>query len=298
MSDLYLPRLGELQCFVAAARLGGTTQAAGQLNLTQSAVSRSINAMEERLGVRLFHRVRRRIVLSDAGRAMLPEAEAILARLSEASLTVMAFGGRAQVLRLAALPSFSSAWLVPRLAAFRRLAPDITFDLSARLDPPNFTSEALDAAIQRLSGRPAEGLIADILMDETLVVVAAPSLLRNKPGERDALPDLPLLQQATRPSLWLDWFRHTGRDVRTILPGARLTHFDMVLAAAIAGMGIALVPELLVAEALARGTLVRVSERRLKTDTPYALTYPGRSLELPAFRQFRDWLVEDARTPA
>ncbi|SFZ83047.1 DNA-binding transcriptional regulator, LysR family [Devosia enhydra] len=295
MNDIHLPRLGELQCFVAAARLGGTTQAAGQLNLTQSAVSRSINAMEERLGVRLFHRVRRRIVLSDAGRAMLPEAEAILARLSEASLTVMAFGGRAQVLRLAALPSFSSAWLVPRLAAFRRHAPDITFDLSARLDPPNFTSEALDAAILRLSGKPADGVIADILMDETLVVVAAPSLLDPRPGKGDGLPDLPLLQQATRPGLWLDWFRHTGRDMRTILPGARFTHFDMVLAAAIAGMGIALVPELLAAEPLARGTLALASDRRLNSDTPYALTYPARSLDLPAFRQFRDWLVDDAR---
>jgi LysR family glycine cleavage system transcriptional activator len=294
MSDAHLPRLGELQCFVAAARLGGTTQAAGRLNLTQSAVSRSINAMEQRLGVRLFHRVRRRIVLSDAGRAMLPEAEAVLERLGEAALTVMAFGGREQVLRLAALPSFSSAWLVPRLAAFRATAPDITFDLSARLDPPDFETEPVDAGIQRLTGRLPEGVGADVLMAETLVVVAAPHLVGPGPRNGDALPDLPLLQQATRPTLWLDWFRHTGRDIRTILPGARFTHFDMVLSAAIAGMGVALVPEPLTREPIAQGRLALASTRRLETETPYALTYPARSLALPAFRRFRDWLVSMA----
>src|SRR5690606_26239804 len=116
-------------------------------------------------------------------------------------------------------------------------------------------------------------------------------LVGPEPSADDALPGLPLLQQATRPTLWLDWFRHTGRDIRTILPGARFTHFDMVLSAAAAGMGVALVPEPLAREPIAQGRLALASLRRLETDTPYALIYPARSLGLPAFRRFRDWLV-------
>lgn len=196
MRESYLPTVGELAAFVSCARTGATTRAAEELNLTQSAVSRALATLEERLGVRLFHRVRRRLVLSDAGRAFLREAGPLLADLRRAAVGVMAFGGRADVIRLAVLPSFGTAWLIPRLPAFRALHPQATFDIAARLVPVDFDTDPFDLALQRRDMRPPGALAID-LMDEWLTVVAAPSLV---PGPVDdaTLARLPLLQQSTR----------------------------------------------------------------------------------------------------
>src|SRR5690554_5180511 len=111
MRDAYMPTIGELHAFVSCARSGSTTRAADELHLTQSAVSRSLGTLEERLGVLLFHRVKQRLVLSDAGHAFHREAERILTDLNQAAVAVMAFGGQSEVLRLAVLPTFASRWL-------------------------------------------------------------------------------------------------------------------------------------------------------------------------------------------
>jgi len=291
----YIPTVSELQAFSACARLGATTRAAQELHLTQSAVSRSINALEERLGVRLFHRVRQRLLLSDAGRALQREAERLLADLDEAALTVMSFGGHAEVLRLAVLPSLANVWLVPRLAAFQASVPGVTLDVAARLDAVDFEAEPFDAAIQRGSHRPPGAEFLP-LMDEQLVVVAAPALLgTTKILSDDEIARLPLLQQATRPTLWLDWFRHAGRDPRKILRGARFDHFDMVTSAAIAGLGVALVPEIIVDQPLGDGRLVLASDRRLAGAEPYGLIFPARSVGIAGFAKFREWLVREAQ---
>lgn len=294
MRQSYTPTIAELQAFTACARLGATTRAAQELNLTQSAVSRSLNTLEQRLGVRLFHRVRQRLVLSDAGRALQRDAERLLSEVDRAALTVMSFGGHSEVLRLAVLPTLANVWLVPRLPSFQALAPDVTFDIAARLDAVDFDTEAFDAAIQRAQHRPP-GAEMVALMREELVVVAAPGLLGGAGSlEDDDLARLPLLQQSTRPSLWLDWFRHAGRDPRSVLRGARFDHFDMVISAAVAGLGVALLPELLVQSELGAGRLRLASNRRLPGAAPYALLYPARSAAIPGFPRFRDWLTRQA----
>lgn len=292
MRESYLPTVSELAAFVACARTGATTRAAEEMNLTQSAVSRSLATLEERLGVRLFHREKRRLVLSDAGRAFLREAEPLLEDLRRAAVGVMAFGGRTDVIRMAVLPSFGTAWLIPRLARFRALHPQATFDIAARLEPVDFDTDPFDIAIQRGDMRPA-GAEAIELMAEWLIVVAAPALVSG-PVEDAALARLPLLQQSTRPSLWLDWFRDAGLDPRPILRGARFEQFGMLVAAAIAGLGIAIVPEPVVAEELARGRLVRASARRLRGGQPYAAILPQRRAASPVIGAFRDWLAAEA----
>lgn len=290
----YTPTLPELQAFVAVARSGQATRAAAELGLTQSAVSRALAGLEDRLGVRLFHRHRQRLVLSDAGRAMLPGAERVLADLDAAALTVMAFGGHRDVLRIAALPTLAAVWLMPLLARFARVAPNVTFDVSATLAALDFDVDPRDLAILRGPARGA-GVTTEVLMAERLVVVAAPALLPGDgPLADDALARLPLLQQATRPNLWLDWFRDAGLDPILLARGARMEQFGMVLAAARAGLGVALVPELLAAPDLAAGTLRRASQRSMTTATPYALHWPARSAENAAFRAFRDWLRQEA----
>ena len=287
----YTPTLPELQAFAEVARHGSATRAALALGLTQSAISRSLGSLEARLGVQLFHRARQRLTLSDAGRVMLVDAVRILAELDAAAQTVMSFGGHGAVLRIAVLPTLGAAWLVPRLARFAKVAPDVTFDLSATLDPVDFDRDPRDMAILR-AALPVTGAEADVLAFEDLVVVAAPALVIGL-LEDAALARLPLLQQATRPSLWLDWFLDAGLDPITLLRGPRFEQFGMVLAGCRAGLGVALVPEVLVQDDLAAGAVRLVSRRRMRTGTPYVMTYPARSLGVPAFVALRDWLIRD-----
>lgn len=265
------PTLTELQAFVAAAETGATTRAGEALGLTQSAISRALASLEDRLGVRLFHRARQRLSLSDAGRAFLPQARRLLEELDRATLTVMAFGGQGQVLRLACLPTFATAWLIPRLAA---LPPGITVDLSATLDLPDFAADPRDAAILR--GEAPRGLHSRVLAQETLVAVCAP-----QQAGRD-IAAMPLIQQTTRPDLWLDWFRDQGRDPRDLVRGPRFEQFGMVLAAARAGLGAALVPDVLAGEDLAAGRLVLAAPGARDGGAPYRLIWPDRSHGLPA----------------
>lgn len=276
MRQARTPTLPELQAFVATAQSGAATRAAETLGLTQSAVSRALASLEDRLGVRLFHRVRQRLVLSDAGRAFLPEAQRLLADLDRAALNVMAFGGQAQVLRLACLPTFAAAWLIPRLAA---LPPAVTIDLSATLTLPDFAADPRDAAILR--GPAPRGLHSQVLAQETLVAVCAPS----RAGQDIAA--MPLIQQTTRPDLWLGWFRDAGADPRDLVRGPRFEQFGMVLAAARAGMGAALVPEVLAAEDLAAGRLIRAAPGARAGGDPYRLIWPDRSDSLPALAALR-----------
>ena len=290
MRKSYIPSVGELEAFCACARTGTTHAAAAGLGRTQSAVSRSVAGLEDRLGVALFHRVRQRLTLSDAGRAFLRDAERLLADLNAAAVGVMAFGGQSGVLRMATLPSFGRSWLIPRLGAFQSAVPGVTFDMAARLDPVDFDAEPFDLAIQRSQHRSA-GAHHLHLLDETLVVVGAPALVgRGGPLQDAELLTLPLLQQATRPTLWPDWFRQAELDPRRTLRGARFDHFDMVIDAAIAGLGLALVPEILARIPLSQGRLALASPHEMPTGQAYTLIYPERSAELPHFARFRDWL--------
>lgn len=293
MRKPYVPSIGELEAFVACARHGTTTMAGEALNLTQSAVSRSLATLEDKLGVALFDRVKKRLILSPAGHVFLARAEALLADINDAAVGVMAFGGASGVLRMAVLPSFSRVWLIPRLAGFAKLNPSAGFDISARLLPVDFDKEPFDLAIMRKPHETAGSHLEEIL-PETLVVVASPTLLDGrKPVSEDDLVGLPLLQQSTRPTLWLDWFRESNIDPRRILRGARLDHFDMIMDAAIAGMGVGIVPEVIAAAALERGTLVRASPRRFATGDAYSLILPERSRDNPHVKAFRNWLLSE-----
>ncbi|NIZ11615.1 LysR family transcriptional regulator [Pseudooceanicola sp. HF7] len=289
MRKAYMPSVGELEAFCSCARVGTTTGAARDLGLTQSAVSRSIATLEDRLGVALFTRARQRLGLSDAGRAFLAEAEDLLARLDSAATGVMAFAGQSAVLRMAVLPSFARSWLIPRLGACQASLPGVSFDVAARLEPVDFERAPFDLSIQRSQHR-STGAHHLHLLDEQLVAVAAPKLVPAQGATDAALLELPLLQQSTRPGLWPEWFREAGLDPRRALRGARFDHFDMVVDAAIAGLGVGLVPEIVAETALADGRLRSASPRRMGTGQAYTLIYPERSAERAEVLRFRDWL--------
>lgn len=298
MRQAYVPTVGELEAFRACSLYGTTIRAADHLGLTQSSVSRAIGQLEDRLGVALFHRIRRRLVLSDAGRRFARDADAVLKNLHEAAIRAMAFGGQADVLSLAVLPTLSDHWLIPRLPAFGAAAPHVAIDLAVRLDAVDLDSEPFDAVIQR--GPVEEGQPGAMrLFEEELIVVAAPALLGGRARlDTIELAALPLLQQSTRPTLWLQWFQAAGIDPRTTLRGHRLEHFSMVMEAAAAGLGVAVVPELLARREIERGRLVRASTGSIAGEHPYRLTWRPGTESRPGLREFLKWIeAETGRSP-
>ena len=291
----YTPSIQELRALVFCGELGSVSRAADALDLTQSAVSRSIRSLEVRLGVQLFYRVRNRLRLSDAGRAMVYEARDILAQLDRSAKMVMAFGGGGDVLRLAALPTFASTWLIPRLPAFLKTHPGVSIDLTSALHPVDFDQSPFDAAIQR-AGMARKDTDVTHLVHETLIVVAAPSLI--PAGQILSAVDLaayPLIQLATRPDLWQHWFAGADNMIFDRLQGPRVQHFDMVIAAAQAGMGIGLLPEIFAQQAIASGSLHRVQPQTLAGPTPYVLIRPTKREESTTMDAFAEWLQATAR---
>ena len=180
-SPNYSPSVQELRALVSCSDLGSVSRAADVLNLTQSAVSRSIRALEDRLGVQLFHRVRKRLQLSDAGRALVHDARDILAVLDRSAKMAMTFGKGGDVLRLAVLPTFAATWLIPRLPEFFQSRPGVSIDLASALHPVDFDESPFDAAIQRAMMARKDTDVTPLL-NESLIIVAAPSLITVGPN--------------------------------------------------------------------------------------------------------------------
>jgi LysR family glycine cleavage system transcriptional activator len=291
LSRRLVPDIATLQAFECAARHGSFTQAAAELNLTQSAVSRQIKDLEGQLGVLLFERIRQRVVLSDAGQTFLPEVRRLLRQSEELMVRAMGAARSDNALSIATLPTFGSRWLTPRLSDFLRLHPDTILNIAARSQPFDFGEENFDLAIHY--GQPVWAhAICHYLCSEVIVPVASTALLAQNPaGEPIDLDGAPLLHLATRPKMWAEWFEATGTTARSAYRGSRFDQFAMVIEAAIAGLGFALLPHYLVEHELATGRLVVVFDRPMKTENSYYLVVPEGKMENEASLAFRDWIM-------
>jgi LysR family glycine cleavage system transcriptional activator len=290
----FLPNVGSLVAFEAAARHGSVSRAAEELNLTQSAVSRQIQQLELSLGVSLFTRTRQRVVLTDAGRVYATNVRNALTDLAASTHQAIALSGTQGVLNLATLPTFGTRWLVPRLPAFVERHPGITVNCGVRLLPFDFAAEPFDAAIH--FGQPHwPGAVCERLIEEEMVPVASPAF-RKKENLREPadLGRIPLLQQSTRPTAWAEWFVKAGVSVANPLRGPRFEQFAMVAQAAAAGLGAGLVPHFLIAEELAAGKLQILFPQSLKGTGAYYLVYPEHKAQATIVRSFRDWILGEA----
>jgi LysR family glycine cleavage system transcriptional activator len=171
-----IPNMGALLAFEAAARHESFTHAARELFLTESAVSRQINTLESNLGVRLFVRVKQRVVLTKAGKVYSAQVRRSLEQLDRDTLSIIAHGSGGGYLELAVLPTFASQWLIPRLAAFNTQYPDVRVNMGVRTGTFPFADTHFEAAIHY--GKPTwPGTSADFLFSEEVVPVCAASLL-------------------------------------------------------------------------------------------------------------------------
>ncbi|MEQ8665590.1 MAG: LysR family transcriptional regulator [Rhodospirillales bacterium] len=287
-----LPSTRALVAFDAVARLGSFTAAARELDLTQGAISRQIQALEDQLGVLLVERDRHSVRLTPAGDTYADAVRSGLRAISAASLDVISGPDRG-ALNLAILPTFGTRWLAPRIPAFLADHPGITINLSTRLRPFDFSVETLDAAIHH--GPPEwPGAECIFLMQETEVPACAPSLLTDGPMRQPAdLLNYPLLHIATRPYAWPDWFADAESELGAS-QGMSFDQFSTVAQAAVAGLGIALLPRFLIEDELKRGDLVIALDRPVASRYPYYLAIRDGRAQHPHVAAFRDWLVAEA----
>lgn len=290
-----IPSTAALAAFEAAARHQSFTQAADELAVTQSAVCRQIAALEDFVGVKLFRRSRRGVLLTEAGQHY---SQAVRARLDEVerdTLALMARGGAAGALELGVVPTFATQWLMPRVADFQRACPGITLHMTPRTRPFLFDGSGLDAAIYAgEAGWP--GTEAHLLMREQLIAVGSPSLIAPRRSIKPAqLAKLPLLQASTRPYAWRQWFASLNLQVDGDMAGPRMELFSMLTEAAVQGLGAALVPSLLVERQLATGELLRLVDHEFESELGYYFIYPEHKAGDAALAAFRGWLEGEAR---
>ncbi len=288
-----LPSLTSLVCFDAAVRHMSFTKAAAELNVTQSAVSRQLRQLEEHVGRPLFRRDKQRLVLTEAGADYARSVHDILERAESATLQLMAYGSGGGTLTIALLPTFGSRWLIPRLGDFALRYPDIQMNLVTHVKPFNFEGSSIDAAIH-FGSNVWPGAICHRLMGETIVPVAAPSLLKGKSelSGPEEVGRYTLLQHVTRPRAWQEWLCDCGVNNVDGCRGPRFEQFQMVIQAAIAGLGLAVLPLFLIRDELASGQLVVAVDRPVRSDQAYYLVHPEPKADLRRVVAFRSWLLE------
>ncbi|MGX9964126.1 LysR substrate-binding domain-containing protein [Roseomonas sp. F4] len=291
----HVPPVAALQAFEACARHLSVSRAAEELRLTQSAVSRQLAGLEDLLGLRLFQRVRQRLVITAAGAAYAPRVRVSLARLEGATLELLAHRGAGGTLNLAISPTFGARWLVPRLPAFRAAHPGVMLNFrnyTTRLRPLDFAAEDVDAAIM-MSETPPEGVVSHRLVEDARLPVCAAALAARLREPADLAGHM-LIQQTTQPQGWVRWLAEAGVEGIDGLRGPLFQHMAMVTEAVAAGLGVALLPRFLVEPDITAGRVATPFARALAGEAAYRFAYPEAAEEVPALRAFRDWLLGQA----
>jgi LysR family transcriptional regulator, glycine cleavage system transcriptional activator len=289
----HLPPLAALRAFEAAARHLSFTRAADELHVTQTAISHQIRGLEERLGVRLFRRLPRGLVLTDEAQRYLPAVRDAFARLEAATAELLArrTGG---TLTATVLPSFAAKWLVPRLGRFRAANPDIDLRISTSQHLVDFAREDVDIGIRMGRGH-YPGLRVDRLFGETLVPVCSPALLEGEhPLRRPQDLAHHVLLHDDDETDWRLWLELAGIKGVDVSHGLTFTDAAMVVQAAAEGQGVALARTALAAWDIAAGRLVRPFDVSMPHDLAYYLVCPEASAERPRIAAVRVWLLAEA----
>jgi LysR family glycine cleavage system transcriptional activator len=289
-----LPPLNSLRLFEAAARLLSFKNAAEELLLTPSAVSHGIQSLEEWLGVPLFLRTTKGLVLSEAGQTYIPTVRQALHLLASGSAQVINTHGSGQ-LSISAAPTFAARWLLPRLHKFRELHPDIQIVIDTSQERVELSEDGVDLAIRMGRGN-WQGVIADKLVAEELVPVCAPSI-RERVCDLADIEQAPLIHVTSTSEDWEMWASATGRAMPDPAKGFRFDTIHMAFQAACQGLGVAIGRKPLVNQELASGNLVEVWDL-VASQTAYWLVGAESRADDPRIVAFRSWILQESATSA
>lgn len=292
-----LPNLLALRAFDAAGRHLSFTRAAAELFLTQGAISRHVRGLEDELGTKLFYRRARSLELTAEGAAYLATVRQAFDLLASGSRQVRTSRTRVR-LKVALTASFAANWLLPRLSHFTANHPDIGIDFEPGIQMIDLSAEGIDAAIRYGTGT-WPGLDSTALMLEEVFPVCSPALLRKGPPLQ-AVADLAhhnLLLSGPR-SDWDDWATAVDLDLQSVPHQTMLYDYNLVLQAAVDGMGVALGRRILIEDRLKSGELVQALPQTLRdTRGYYLVTLPARRGD-KSIDAFRNWLLAEAAIEA
>ena len=279
--------LNALKAFESAARHLSFTVAADELSVTPAAISHQVKSLEDRLGVRLFRRTSRGLVITDEGLALVPTLSETFARLGRL-LEQFEHGHRREVLTVSVVGTFAMGWLLPRLQAFEARHPMIDLRLLTNNNRVDVAGESLDFAI-RFGDGAWHGLQAERLLDAPLSPLCSPAMAAPLRTPAD-LKDLPLLR-SYRPQDWPAWFEAAG-CAPVPLRGPVFDASTLMAQAAIDGHGVALVPPRMFAREIESGRLVQPFPIAVSTGA-YWLTMLKSRPVTPAMSAFRRWLLAE-----
>tara|TARA_R110002153_G_scaffold120128_5_gene265339 strand:- start:763 stop:1695 length:933 start_codon:yes stop_codon:yes gene_type:complete len=292
-----LPSLNALRAFEAAARHLSFTRAADELNVTQAAISHQVKALEEQIGLTLFQRRNRNLILTDVGQALLPDMSDAFDRM-DAALARVKRRDQAGVLTVATMDSLAATWLMPRLTRFRDAHPDIDVRLATSDAIMDYDRDGIDIGIRYGLGE-WSGLQAEELMREEIFPVCAPEMING---------DIPLkvpsdlrhftLIHDDMMEDWKMWLKAAGVSDIDPMRGPGYSHSNLVIQAAINGEGIALGRGILVADALQAGFLVKPFDLALTARYRYYVASTPANVDRPKVNAFRQWLMSEAAMTA
>jgi len=291
-----LPSLNGLRAFEAAARHLSFTQAASELNVTQTAISHQIRRLEEELGIRLFVRKNRALALTPKARDYLPGVRAAFNDLRLATDQLLRKDDD-HVLTVSTLASLAAKWLLPRLTAFQEAHPGIDVRITTSTALVDFKGGDVDAAIRYGRGN-WQGLRAEWLMADDFFPVCSPALLNGKRPLKcpEDLREHVLLHTSTNSDDWRQWL--TAAGLPSDISRQQGITFDLMLMtvqAAIDGIGVAMGRTSYVQDDIAKGRLVVPFKIALPADAGFYLVSPEGVAEPPKLRAFRQWLIASAK---
>jgi DNA-binding transcriptional LysR family regulator len=286
-----------MEAFVTVVECGGFTAAATRLRTAKSSVSDTVRALEERLGVRLLERTTRRLRPTEAGRTFYLRCRRLLdeakAAREEARLLQQSPVG---TLRLAAPDSFAERFILPGLGGFLARYPAVDIDLVTAARFVNLVADGFDLAI-RIDPAPDPGLVVRRIGTSRLVVVAAPAYLEAH-GVPATLQDLARHRCVCFSPLESRTEWQVGGETATVRPKLSVSAIEALRAAALGGVGVTMIPDWMVVDALAAGTLVRLFADREPAGAGIYAVYPTARLLSPLVRLFVDHLTGEMRQHA
>src|SRR5471030_847821 len=292
-----LPPLNALRAFEAAARHLSFLKAARELHVTPGAVSQQVKGLEAQLGLALFRRLTRGVLLTDAGQVYAQRLGALFDGIDAATRDLRR-GEAGTVLTVSAIPSFAARWLIPRLGSFNLAHPDITMRVIAESGMPDFIATDADVAIRYGAGH-YPGLVVERLFAGTVFPVCSPLLMEGVHPIR-TLADLAhhtLLHDEPYPGFeelsWKSWLPAVGAKSVEARAGPVFSFTHMSLQAAASGQGVALGTPVLAGDDLAAWRLIRPLPHEVESAAAYWLVCPPAAAERRKVHAFRDWVIAE-----
>ncbi|WP_147163349.1 transcriptional regulator GcvA [Pararhodospirillum oryzae] len=292
-----LPPLNALRTFAVAARRLSFTLAAQELGVTQAAVSHQIRSLETWLGVELFKRRNKQVILTESGQVYAVAVNQALDEIAEATAALVRADSRGGGLTLSTMSSFAIKWLVHRLSGFLNSHPEVAVRLHTSMELASFAGDGVDVAV-RMARKVADGLHADLLLEEELMPVCSPALLEGPRPLRDPadLRHHVLLQDVGISwSWWLDPLGLRGLDGQRPVRGPGYLDSALAIQACIDGQGVMLGRTVIVEDDIQAGRLIEPFSVRVPNPMKYWLVCPPSHLIRPPVRAFRDWILAEAQ---